>query len=1201
MTRFLNKKSLLAVFLLWHPVAQPAFKDIFTALGFQDIVEKSKDLEAALNRDSIEARKRQLVVLQSKLEVLQKDIKENVEKIMGQRHKVAKSITFYGDRLSLVPDQDSESVRAIISTLNARDQYLSEEISLWERFDDILEKHIQVIKESIKWRTVGLGAFSPGKKETYTLQSLEERINQQQDISSELKKTLKQKEKIESNKTGVINNKNSAKNELESYNRDVDRLAGAQEANEYQRSLLNEKMRTAEERINLEDLKFRKLSLELMLINDQIDISRVHQTVLDQITETIKKSVVVYRDEVNTAYSDLRDQEARGKGELEFLQTQIKRKGEDREHRVKELEQLRARLGNLKESEGADGLNVFMSESKALWQESKIGYLAREVSVLELKKADIEKQRLEKSFAYNFVRIQHRIGLGEESFEEWMGLVGQEKAQLEEALIFSKTKREEAVNAADDLGQLLGKIRKKRESFELLKIQPSDQHEIQFFLKDAQAQVEQSLARISEGQTLIPALIQSQERLLERYNLFLKELDNSQKGFDIFKRSSSAMKPEVLLKAWEDVELFFGAFFWDTYRALDFGAIVSIAAGKPFNFWFGLLLCIIAFFFVQFLVAGLLVVVQRRLSYLISLQHGRTGFLYLNILSGLFEFLAHEQAIIVPWLFIHLNFVFDITYFTFKLSLGVPYLVAFFYLATIPLFLALSKRMILLLTELNTRLSFFFFNEKTQGSFISALRAIFYLWSVVFPLRWAFFAYPGKFLGLPSVLITGFFLIFAIIVLLFFNRDDILSLIPSHNRFFMGLRGLIESYYYPVLFFCMGLIILMNPYIGYVHLAKYLALVVPVSGCVIYGMLLVHAFIRQVAYNFLFLEEREDELVDRFEFSKIYYGMAVLLTFVILAVATFGLMAKVWGFPYTIESLWETIYKQWTVGDENIQVGLIQLIIFGPFLLCGYIASTLCNRFILMRVFDVLRAEPGTQNMFSSILHYAIIVIAIVSGLTAIGLAGLVPYFITGIGLIIAFGGKDMVGDFMAGLLLLVERQVEIGHYVQIDEKLRGTVYRISARSTTIRTASNYFVILPNSELVTKPIVNWGMGRFSVGFELTVTAEYTHDPEQILEIMRKVIYDHPLVLRVPTAVFRFEEFGDSGAKYFARAFVSIRKVREQWEVASDIRIGIHKLFKQYGILFPYPRRIIHLGSSRKVEEPVKITFDDRPMNEERVE
>ena len=117
--------------------------------------------------------------------------------------------------------------------------------------------------------------------------------------------------------------------------------------------------------------------------------------------------------------------------------------------------------------------------------------------------------------------------------------------------------------------------------------------------------------------------------------------------------------------------------------------------------------------------------------------------------------------------------------------------------------------------------------------------------------------------------------------------------------------------------------------------------------------------------------------------------------------------------------------------------------------------------------------------------------------------------------------------------------------------------------------------MIPNRDLVSKPIVNWGGGRYSVGFEFNITVGYGADPVVVEDLLRNIVEGHPMVLRVPGVVIRFDEFAENGMLFFVRGFISSRKVREQWDIQSQIRFQIIAKLRELKISIPFPQRVIH--------------------------
>ena len=292
--------------------------------------------------------------------------------------------------------------------------------------------------------------------------------------------------------------------------------------------------------------------------------------------------------------------------------------------------------------------------------------------------------------------------------------------------------------------------------------------------------------------------------------------------------------------------------------------------------------------------------------------------------------------------------------------------------------------------------------------------------------------------------------------------------------------------------------------------------------------------------------------------------------------AAFVLITRIWGIDYSLARLWQGLSHDWvlTIEGTGVHIGFGGLLTLSLFVLAGFVFSSLFHRFVLSKLFDVFRIQYGAQNTVSRILHYLIIFLAMILGLHAVKLGQLGNWVLFGLAIGITFGAKDLVADFFAGLWLLIERPIELGNFIETGE-IMGTVKKIAVRATTIRTARNFSVVIPNRELVTKPIINWGAGYYAVGFELNVTLPYSCDAEKMSETIAKVVKENKMVLRIPAVTVRLDEFSENGMFFFIRAFISSRRVRDQWEIASQVRMGLLKSLKKQGIKIPYQHRILH--------------------------
>jgi small-conductance mechanosensitive channel len=288
-----------------------------------------------------------------------------------------------------------------------------------------------------------------------------------------------------------------------------------------------------------------------------------------------------------------------------------------------------------------------------------------------------------------------------------------------------------------------------------------------------------------------------------------------------------------------------------------------------------------------------------------------------------------------------------------------------------------------------------------------------------------------------------------------------------------------------------------------------------------------------------------------------------------------------WRFDYNITSTWHALSETWVLPIDKPKLGIVQILILIAFITSGFLISSLLHKFVLNKLFDIFRTEPGTQNTIFRITHYIIIAFTSTLGFVTIKLSGFIFVVGSALGIGLGLALKDLVADLVAGFLVLIERPLEIGNFVQLDETTMGTVHKISARATTIRTARNLSVIVPNRDIISKQIINWDHARRAVGFELNILVAYSSDTKLVQDLILQVLHNHPSILKVPTINIRLEQFEENGIQFFVRAFVSSRKVKDQWDIASDIRLGITDIFRKNNIVIPFPQRVIRFSNKKK--------------------
>ncbi len=176
----------------------------------------------------------------------------------------------------------------------------------------------------------------------------------------------------------------------------------------------------------------------------------------------------------------------------------------------------------------------------------------------------------------------------------------------------------------------------------------------------------------------------------------------------------------------------------------------------------------------------------------------------------------------------------------------------------------------------------------------------------------------------------------------------------------------------------------------------------------------------------------------------------------------------------------------------------------------------------------------------------------------------------------IGFALQDLIKNFASGLILLFGRSIHPGDEIQVDD-VNGRVKSIHIRSTTVQTNEDSTIFLPNSDLVSKKIVNWTHKNTRGRTEIVVGVAYGTDTNLVRDLLIQCAVANPEVLAEPAPYVLFSDFGDNTLIFHLRFWI-MHVVLAQDKVRSAIRFDIERVFKERGIEIAYPQRDIHIRS-----------------------
>ncbi|HET7506551.1 MAG TPA: mechanosensitive ion channel domain-containing protein [Kofleriaceae bacterium] len=226
------------------------------------------------------------------------------------------------------------------------------------------------------------------------------------------------------------------------------------------------------------------------------------------------------------------------------------------------------------------------------------------------------------------------------------------------------------------------------------------------------------------------------------------------------------------------------------------------------------------------------------------------------------------------------------------------------------------------------------------------------------------------------------------------------------------------------------------------------------------------------------------------------------------------------------------------------------------------------------RVFVMRGLDQGLRFAIGKILRYSITAIGVIVALSTVGInTGAVmaggAVLLVGIG----FGLQKLAENFISGLLLLIERPVRKGDYIDVAGVL-GTVEDIGLRATHVVSRDGLTVIVPNASLISNTVINHSQPSHTRRIWVRVGVAYGTDLDHATKILLEVAAGEPKVQTEPTPDVRHDGFGDSSITL--ALVVWIREAKEEALVASKLRFAISRAFRAHGIVIPVPQREIHV-------------------------
>jgi len=258
-----------------------------------------------------------------------------------------------------------------------------------------------------------------------------------------------------------------------------------------------------------------------------------------------------------------------------------------------------------------------------------------------------------------------------------------------------------------------------------------------------------------------------------------------------------------------------------------------------------------------------------------------------------------------------------------------------------------------------------------------------------------------------------------------------------------------------------------------------------------------------------------------------------------------------------------------TIGDILLTPLLIILGIY----LTKWLVKKVTNRLTTQHT------DPNIIHLSRRIFYIIAITILVITILDLINVPITAFAFLSGaIAIGFGFGAQNIINNFISGWILMWERPIRIGDFLEIEEA-KGTVEEINTRSTRIKRVDGVHMLIPNSKLIENTVINWTLVDRLVRTSIKVGVSYGSPVKKVAELILQSAVEQEEILAEPKPRVSFEDFGDNALVFEIYFWINSNVEGGLRITRSNIRFRLAELFEEHDITVAFPQTDVHLDGS----------------------
>ena len=391
-----------------------------------------------------------------------------------------------------------------------------------------------------------------------------------------------------------------------------------------------------------------------------------------------------------------------------------------------------------------------------------------------------------------------------------------------------------------------------------------------------------------------------------------------------------------------------------------------------------------------------------------------------------------------------------------------------------------------------------------------------------------------------------------LLFVLYQNRKQVKSQFPRLNDFF--IRGLLPT------LMILTMVSVVLQIVGYTRLAVALT-----NGSITFIYLAPVIIICSTIFLDLFQMIQHTDLVKYSRLAKEYY----YLIFKIIRLGSFYLIFITFLASFSLTTLFKRAWQQvWNFGGQfgefNITVG--DVLEFFIIIFVSWSVSAILRVLLTDEILSRTNLRRGVPMAIGVVVRYIIIFLGFILAIASTGFdLTKISILAGGLGVGIGFGLQHLVANFIAGLILIFERPIIVGDTVE-SEEIEGEVKEIGIRASKIQTYDGAEVIIPNSNLINNKLSNWTLSHRERRQLIVVRTSVNANPENVIEILSRVMRQHANILTTPEPFVLFEGQLDQTLQFKLYYWL----ISDIFKTRCEINLQVYRELKEIGVELPIP-------------------------------